>query len=298
MLTCIFVVQLANANRCEALFSQNETEILSLDDLKNSDVIPQGIYVENSVNEIAKALVQRIRKAEQKINESDFKGNPKAVDFLNETDLILFFWSKNSTSIESNGFQNQHQTGKSGMTFDPNTRASAEDNYSGVKLGYSNEAKRLRPKSTFLNLRSKINLAHKVSEIFSIYGDVGAVLKKDLKERSIWMSGDSLQIGTGTSMEVSGDFSPRSLLSYAGTFSRTRIPSQSADLGYYEAVVYGDIRVSDVDYFLVSDYYLASNQELLPRLKALGIPIYKATYSLQNNRVIFGKGTLIYDGTN
>lgn len=249
----------------------------TIQELGENQQIPEAIYDQYSIDDIGSAIVQRIKKQEVKHHE-DFLSGSRKIDFKNDTDIILFFWSKNIDSIAKNGFLNQHETTDSVGTYNPALRITAEDNYTGLQMGQSTPAKKMRPKSAFLNIRSDIDLDSRPSNLLYHYGNIGAVMKSTTKEKSIWTIFPSLAIGE------EGVSRTAPLLQKRGTFERDSIPITGRSSACYEAVIYGKLGIEDVDYFF------AGEKENLNQLKALGKPIYLIKVVTRNNRVIYEKG--------
>lgn len=278
----------ATAPLCsESFYSGLDVQLeRSVVDLADKQEIPQTIYDQFSTQDIGKAIVSRVRKQEIEFKDmyNDETQNKK-IDFRNETDIILFFWSQNIDSIRQSGFLNQHELGASKGELNPGGRKVVEDHYVGLQMGYGSQAKTLRPKSAFLNIRAAIDLVKKTHEMTTQYGDIGAVFKSDLKDRALWSTDDSLGIGMKKLAAPGGD-----LVSWRGTFDRGSIPLNNMYGSYYEALVYGRLTFDDVDYFLVVD------PAAVEGLKPLGKPIYAAKRTFRNNRVVFEKGVLLFGG--
>lgn len=275
---------------CQGIFAENATPVPSLDprlvqeivELPDHNEIPPSVYESFPVNEIAKAIVQRVRSHElifkNKINSTE----PKNLDVFNDTDIILFFWDSHIGSIAERGFLNLHESHSSKGMYNPAARLRAEDLFTGIKLGESPQALKLRPKSAFLNIRTKIDLVPKRHPIINQYGNIGAVLKAEVKDRALWIDSDSLWFS-----QTSHVMSSRTMIPFRGTFYRDSLPCSSLCQAYYEAVVYGEVNFADVDYFLVTEPSLAE------RLKPYGRPVYKLNSVLRNDRVVFEKGELL-----
>ncbi len=267
-ISLLFVLAVSSANAsltCADLFSSDtEPQIFSsniapqaLDprlvncvvELADKAEIPQAVYDELPVNDIARAIIRRTRNQETKFGGELEADQHKSLKVSDETDIVLFFCDTDLTSIGEGGFLNQHLSGKSKGRLDRDFRISGEDNITGIRLGSGSQALRLRPKSAFLNIRPEIDLARKHHVIMSQYGNVGAVMRDEVKERSIWVSSDSLTLGKGYLGPI--DYSGKGLVPFRGTFYRESLPCQSRCVSYYEALVYGEIGIPDVDYFLV-----------------------------------------------
>jgi hypothetical protein len=281
----------ASAENCSRIFSKTTNTLFSpissrLDEsiasLTQNSSIPSDYYRIYDVNNIAKAIIKRVSAEEQKYTK-EFESDPK-LDLIHESDIILFFWATDLESIVTKGFLNQHETKKSNGYYNPTFRQDAEDHITGLKLGTIPEAAQIRPKSAFLNIKSDVTLSNKSHQLLGQYGNIGAVMKTNLKNRSLWCACDSLGIGEN------GPYSADDLLKWRGSFARDSISTKKNYSSYYEAIIYGRVGVEDVDYFLISDISTLSS------LKPLGIPVYSAKINMRNDRVIFEKGDLLFEG--
>lgn len=259
--------------------------------LKDAEQIPSEVYNSYPVNEIARAIVQRVRQQELDYGDSLPGDLHREVDLMNNADIMIFFWSDDLESILEKGLLNQHLSGKSRGTYSRQMRRDAEDNVTGIKLGEEPQALSLRPKSAFLNIHQEVRLAQKSHIISNQYGNIAAVLKTDVKERAFWTSADSLGVGRCAWDVREGESKTQKLLGARGTFYRHSIRCESACASYYESLIYGTLRVpDDVEYFLVDDL------GLVEQLKPLGVPIYRRLRVAEFNRIIFKKGELFYEG--
>lgn len=248
--------------------------------LSENAKIPDAVFEEFQPNEIARAIVKRIRRRE--ISDSPRETREK-IDLISDSDIIMFFKAQVFTSIGERGFLNAFQTGKTNGGLDAvdlNVRAAAENAVTGLDLGRGAAQDTVRPKSTFLNIRADVNLAPKWHWMVHQFGGCGAVLKNNVKERAVWLSGDSLNIGMGK--EFNGT-SPSSLQDVRGTFDSACLPNKSGCPGYYESVVYGSISLDDVDYFLAMPDCVQAAIET-------GKAVYEMVSERRNDRFIFNKG--------
>ena len=102
------------------------------------------------------------------------------------------------------------------------------------------------------------------------YGDVFAKLKDEVKKRSTWTSGDSLgQADT-----------PESIHTF---FLKTSNVISVPDHSYFEAQIWGELCLEDVDYMLVGCHD-PIDPERLEALRKTKIPIYSCRPSFKNDR--------------
>lgn len=287
----------ASGSSCQTLFSAVESNasfdprlVKGVIELPDKGVISQEIFDRFSVNEIGRAIIERIRRQEAEFRDVIASvGRPKSVQLDTNSQIILFFHGEYVKSIWKEGFLNQHQVYRSSGHFNREGRLLAEDNFTGINLSNSSSALSLRPKSAFLNILEGSDLSHKFYDVSKRYGGVGAVLKNEVKNRSIWIATDSGEFGSNAGY-YTDNFSGRGLAPYRGTFSRKSIPCEPSCHTYYESLVYGKIDFTDVDHFLVADRRLAE------AVKPIGKPIYLIYRVERNNRLVFEKGELLYEG--
>ncbi|MBN23305.1 MAG: hypothetical protein CL678_18615 [Bdellovibrionaceae bacterium] len=268
--------------------SQVIEEVLRLED---KEKIPSSVFRKSSINQIARSIVERVRRQELILAREFKMEDHSKVNLFTESEIILFFFLKDFQSIYERGFLNQHLSGKSRGGYVPKERLRAEDNVTGILMGNSEKSLILRPKSAFLNVRSHTELAHKKHSITRQYGNIGAVLNSEMKKRSLWTASDSLCLGQKSYLNLQLDYSGESLFPHRGTFSRGALPSKSRCDSYYETLVYGSFNFSHVDYFLVE------SKEAVEVLKVLGKPVYLIKSSSKYGRVIFSRGELLFRGT-
>ncbi len=266
----------------------NPELVRSVMELADNEELSQQIYDNYSVNDIATAINKRIAQHEQEAGPIfTLENGYVPIDLKSETEIIMFFWNNNFDSILRKGFLNQHQSGKSKGSFNPDMRVRIEDSFTGLKLGTSESTAQLRPKYAFLNILGTANLHEKKFDPTLQYGNIGAVLKNTVKERSTWTSGDSLiNYRRGRAY----DHDAQTGLTFRGTFERNSLPNFSWDHNYYEAQIYGEVDMNDVEYFLVKEKYLAGP------LKVLKKPIYLIQETHRNNRLVFEKGRCLFTG--
>ncbi|RYZ92702.1 MAG: hypothetical protein EOP06_03485 [Proteobacteria bacterium] len=175
------------------------------------------------------------------------------VDFMRDSEIVLFFHPKDATSIAEKGFVNQHVSRKSSGAFDPALRLDIEDAIAGLPLDQiSNEA--FRPKSALIiGTGSLANVVTRYSASGG-YGGIGAVMKHEVKTSSLWTYGDSLQVG----QEIFyGRVSQQDVAKVRGTFERrwmspkTELPPTRRNPEFVEALIFGDLTFNDVDHFIV-----------------------------------------------
>ncbi len=195
----------------------------------------------------------------------------------NEVDIVLQFWPRDLQSIMEKGFINLHQKGTSNGNRDIKRRLKIEDANIGLQFGSSLKAIQLRPKSAFLNVRADVDIGEVMAEdLISQFGEIGAVMKTEVKRRSLWVASDSFKSGYERSKTL--DFSFKKILHFIGTFFRGKLPKRNKER-YFEALILGELSLKDVDHFVVS------NPELVSILKPIGIPVYLGRWEISNGHL-------------
>lgn len=275
---------------CESVFTDtHQVEMLqkSIAGMRVGSKIPDEVYDQFSPNDIAKALVERVKKDET-AKLKFFDENYPYTDYFRfdlktHSEQILYFSSTQFSSILQRGFLNQHQVDHSNGTFAPPSRRSQEDNMVGLKLGDRPKSAVVRPKYAFLNIHYEGEGLVRTKAIpTNIYGNVGAVLKPEIKDRSLWTAGDSRN-----SRMFIEKYSKNSLDYSFGTFSRIAFRATSeGNLGYYESQIFGELTIKDVEYFIIYDRSLLTDQEFIQPLRATGKPLYLAEFTREDSRVV------------
>lgn len=238
----------------------------------------ESLYKTDSVNEIARKLIGRVRDFERSW-PGPVAGTPSVSLASSSVELIIFFDEKYLAPIITEGFKNLHQTGHTQAGGHAELRLPLEDFLVGASLGEHELALRLRPKSGFVNILDDVDLVPRGWHMFDFYGGIAAVLKPDLKERALWVAGDSL---TTLHEYVQYPVIDRDVRRVSGTFSRSLTErDERGDSAYFEALVFGDIRLEDVDHFLVSD------ESLVAQLRPLGKKIYLGKEVHRNHRYVY-----------
>ena len=205
------------------------SEIMSL---KDGESINPNLYQKYSVNQIAESAVQRLHITREKNSGGD-------LNYFDQSEIILGFSSGNLASIiESKEFLNAHQV-KLGATFndDLRHRSDLEDSLIGFKLGNGENANSLRPKYAYLVPKNLYG--HPQTTFNPNYGNILAVLKNKLKNRSTFSIGDSMEAGKDS----------------LHTFKfkdQIKLKSEISEISYWEAQIWGKLKLSDIDAFLVN----------------------------------------------
>jgi len=287
-----FSVKAANPISCEASLGALDINLISeVTNLSDGEAISNETFSKFSINEIAQAVILRVQKQEAKdliIDSSNYENKISEVelDLFKKAEIMMFFNESIIDSIADRGFLNQHLSGSSSGSYAPKVRIKAEDSILGIKLGTSRKSLKLRPKSAFINIRENVQLTRKRFPNRQFFGDVAVVFNNRVKKRSLWAAYDTLSLGVGDGAIKKY---PKLINLFRGTFFKgriTRLDDSFKNDRYYEALIFGELSFSDVDYFLVSSLKQAS------KLEKFGKPIFFLKKSYVKGRSIYRKGRL------
>lgn len=288
----------AAKNKCSKVFLVSATgssiedstplipEILSL---KKNQSIPDSIIKKYSPTQIATSLVKRLENNSKAIRAKAGKGfNP-----LTGTDIMMFFREENFMQILEKGFLNYHQVGFTRGDSTTGGRASQEDFLVQAvveKGGYDSFIRqklmelyeqgkmdqkpkvmresrlqspfnRIRPKYAYLFINDKtVDIGETVFR--SQYGHYGAVFKDEVKSRSTWTPTDSLGA------------KPSDMFTFQDQMVDVKAHGDRDVKYYFEAQIWGDLKLSDVAYWLLPEGSVKSS-EIYKLMKKTGIPIMK-----------------------
>ncbi len=273
------------ANVCTAALSKSDSQkevdqiVAELDGRRK---VPEKFFTKYSLESIAKALVKRQ------------KGKGRAyrtvkVNMRKSSQVMLFFEPKNINRISRHGFLNMYQSLTTNGFNLAEKRLKLEDKLFDIQLGTSDAAKYLRPKYAFLNFDIGQYVGSRRSSVRQQYGSVAAVMKEKVKDRSVWVAGDSFQL-----LSKYFDY-PTEMQRVSGTFDDNLYPKgpgepwtrqpDPLDVGAYdEVMILGHVDLEDVDYFL------ASTQAEALQLKKLGKDVYELVEEHRNARIYYTRG--------
>lgn len=260
-------------------------EILNLQD---NALLPAEAVSTLSSQEIGRLLVTRLRSIEKSKEGNCDVTNPNYFNYREHGILQMRFSAKNIPLIGKNGFINRHQKGLSCPSCENLSRL--EDQLAGVQLEgpYSfqtdNPTNNIRPKYAFLAFKESANAFKYKTSDFVDYGDSVAVFKDEIKDRATFTPADSL--GTKGRDHHTFDYCEMTPL----------VPTAN----YWEAQIWGEVTLDDVDHFLVNcpkSSKVATKSEI-NEMKKLGKPIYKCIFvkNAKNLSIALGKGSLVFKG--
>ncbi len=293
--------------KCRELLSQFASQVppeltRRLSGLNRGAKIPTELYSKYDSRVLGEAIVQWAHALEAKSGVLDRPGTE--INFARDTQIFLHFQPEDAKSILDNHYMNQHQYGDSGGHLHQAMRRNAEDRFTGLKMGRVEDVRlatsketmlELRPKSAMLHVSMNKHLGYFLHLLDEEFGSVIAVMKQEVKRRSLWVYGDSLRIGRWIGEENLERFHQ-----YRGTFERGMFPKDVKDMAdtTIEALIFGRITIEDVDHFLVVNQTEAINPETISTLKAYGKPIFSVEPIEKQNRLVYEYEELLSRGEN
>jgi hypothetical protein len=164
-----------------------------------------------------------------------------------------------------------YQTGHSAGMEDTQKRFQVESDLTGIKteVAYNvsgnfleNEyINPIRPKYAFFGDK---NASGRLIPAYSDYGDVIAVLKNEVKKRSTWTQGDSLNLKY---------YFKKNINEFVHTFYDNTANNLVRFGNYYETQIWGPVTLNDVDHLLVGCFGNKPDHNFYAALKQFSIPI-------------------------
>ncbi len=230
--------------------------------LKDNEIVPASVYKKYSSKLIGASIVARKHDSD----ESAANVADPVYDFRKDSKIQMAFNEAYIESIAKGCFLNQHQAGHTNGTNNHNMRANAEDIIAGVKLeaAYVDDpnspADKVRPKYAGFGLTKKEPGFNDNLSSISGYGNVVAVFKDSIKDRTTFSAEDSLGYSAQT---------------FTLDLREKGMNLQGQNSGsYWEAQIWGELCMSDVDHFIVNCLGGVS-EAAIAQLKELKIPVYQ-----------------------
>lgn len=227
------------------------------------------------------------------------KTNKNSYDFYQDTEIQLAFSDKHFESIRRGCFKNQFQTNSSKGFASKSKRQKAETTLIGFNIdddpkvltNPSDKSHLIRPKYAYLVPTKPMEDVSPLTYSES-YGNVYAVMKSSVKDRSTFTAQDSLKvIERAIPLNTKADYKD--------------IRKDKKD--YWEAQIWGEVCFSDVAYFIVNcpekiDYskdttkitkYNQVTDETFIKMQETGIPVYQCIKETKGVNTIFTKGDVL-----
>jgi hypothetical protein len=161
--------------------------------------------------------------------------------------------------------------------------------------GMDNPINQVRPKYAFLAFQRDTN-GQQNEHLDRVYGNVVAVFKNEVKDRTTFTPVDSLNGNFDASGNLGSGKVPAYTFKYRANAPLSKIPDPTdANTDYWEAQVWGKLGVRDVSYFLVGcPGDEAIGKDAFESLKSTGVPIYQCAFVDDHSH--FEKGDQIFPG--
>lgn len=249
---------------------------------------------EKNSREIGRGLVDKLVE-----RNKTSKPTTNAYDFYRDTDIQMAFSDKHFDSIRRGCFKNQFQTNSSNGFASKSKRQKAEEVLIGETI--NNDPKALvnpkdkshliRPKYAYLVPTKPMQDVSPLSYSES-YGNIYAVMKSEVKDRSTFTAQDSLKvIEAANPLNTKADYKEL----------------RKGKKDYWEAQIWGEVCFNDVAYFIINcpekiDYsadttkiknYNRIADETFNKMKETGIPVYQCKKEMKGVNTIFTKGEIL-----
>lgn len=276
-------------------------DILSLEDYAS---IPNQILRGVDTVSIAESIIRRL---EQRMQPLPNNIATVPVDFMADSQLMLFFASTSTASIVNSGeFFSAFQLGE-GTRPDGHLggRRQAARVLSTLDLGDSSIENEIKPKSVFVNVTARQPIGH-YSDL-PPFGNIIAVLQNDVKQRATFSFGDSFLNLQFYRRDIPSGDPHRGMLMSTFSFPRIHVADTSrydAGYSYIEGEVFGRLRLANVREWLVmpppQDAFVMGRRRAIDQsveiLKTTGLPISWANVSTQYQRKVVTRGETIIAG--
>jgi hypothetical protein len=277
--------QPAGVNSCQELFSRSKSNHSKLDEILGripiGSEIPESVFKDYSANQIAEAIVKRLHsfETEQRLptwvikpehrtlhdlimkysTASNDSVPRRQIDFEKETQIIIQFDPSIIPTLQRGiinifeGAEKMADNDKQRTEY-LDFRVKAEQKLVGLTFPEGNEQViKLRPKSGWLNFTGRYAMGTLPPKGLEQYGHIGAVGSNSLFSRSAWITGDSLTISRQITpsnwfSNIGGNYDQ-----HLGTFKSGDFPYANPRR-YNEVFVFGEIKLSDVDHFIIERF--------------------------------------------
>jgi len=297
--------------RGESCLKSHPGDILpEITGLDSGAVLPIQLLRSEYLEKVAISLNYRFfqRYERPKITNEDVL--KQGYDLWMNANPQLNFDARYLESTIVSGFLNQHQTGSSSVFYAPEIRERIENSLADVLLEptYTTDRKavvhELRPKYAYGTFKS----FHPGLTTYlprGGYGNVLAVFKDEVKKRISLTSGDSLNMGlgstnfwydptTGTSFKLDQTANGRRISLYY-LKKDFNFPKRTGN--YYEMQIFGPLKIEHVAYFLVNcPDFAPEGDAIIEVLRNAGItiPVYQCTRPDDPRTSQYQRGELLY----
>jgi hypothetical protein len=259
----LFLVQLSTTVLAEVP-AQLRTLVAGL---KKGQSVPPIWYKRYSTKVIAEALLDRHRS----FATGSIDTKSKIVRFLQ--------WKDFNEQINGGEFTTHFQKKLPERGLSKNERLLVEDGIFKAPLGVSPQDLKLRPKYGYM-IREGMSKLHD-----SNYGPVVVVFKNNVKKRSTFMNGDSLNMYSvnrlqGIDKEKISTLTPHTFYEDLNT-----VPPLHNQESYYEVQMFGEINLEDVEEIWFPEATEYINEKTYRVLENSKLPIYNYTLNEEFVRI-------------
>lgn len=299
-----------SASNCAPIIDTTDTELRALIDgmlykvipevltLKSGEAIPEKIIKEKDSRLIAASIIARLSKSEE-VKQDPKESEEDVYDFYHDSEIQMAFNDKNFESIRKGCFRNQFQTNSTNGADAREHRQVTEKTLADINIAGnkdvlenpSDESHHIRPKYAYFVPTKPMQtvMGHQYIES---YGNVYAVMKDEIKDRSTFTAQDSLGLGVeGTVLNKKANYKD----------------IRKSKMGYWETQIWGDVCFKDVSHFIVNcpsnsygaAYGLTSNtinsvsEAALAKMKETGIPVYQCEKEIKGVNTVYTKGAVL-----
>lgn len=276
LLTTSAIPAFAHSIESVSIDGQRFRPIPEIMNLPDGAVIPESVYARFDSRLIGASIVTRLHER----HEHQSSDHHPEFDYRRDGVIQMAFHPEFIDHHAQYGFQNQHQIMQSDGTMDGALRARVEDVIATVQLeqryhwGWQSKVNEVRPKYSFLDFLNNDDGQHALFEfpVFeedaaAQYGDVIAVLKDEVKDRTTFTTSDSLVLDdNGNGALEKGRYT----MHYRGAQGLKK----AEEALYWEAQIWGSITLADVEMFLINCPRHSSLKEpFLTKLRETGVPM-------------------------
>lgn len=253
--------------------------------LPNGAEIPREIFDQHDARSVGESVVARLETV-RGYSRWRLHTEPVSYDLHQVGEVIVNFRESFSEALVQAGrLLNLHQTGHSVGAAVPEERARKENVMIGLQVerryqpGANNPANRLRPIYGTLNLPAPESYEIRSVGTGDAYGDVVAVARPEVNNRTTVNPGDSL-LSPGTVRTLYAKWRYKSEANN-GMFSK------------HEVQIWGGLELADLKEFRVTPFIKPENFEAL---KKAGLPIYTYKIELVHGRRTVVRDQLVFEG--
>lgn len=271
-------------------------------ELSSSETLPASVFKKYDSRTLGESIVARIAQTRWPVDlfgSSVYApGELVKLPSSEAPSIEIYVPSRYVRDIlrEPNGaIRNAHEVPHGEKTPDYRSqRIKTENKLSGIQLAPSGDPReeaellKLRPKSAVLGVEFEPTRRLSISGA-ERFGEVGLIMKPEVAKRTSYTPYDSMSVIKGEDVFPERAYLEVRALSDEGTY----VTSASAQTEYYEAHIWGELDLRDVqEWRIPSDL----DPGLLAELRATGIPVYSYREHREHGRYVRVRDRLISPG--